>query len=302
MNINKFLAILLLLSVAYTSAMKRTRDYAFRQEEEKATPVITAEAIDAVPAITEEAIHAIPVTAEVIEAMPVITEEEKASVANKILLKLLNSKSINEFEEQFQNLNEDQVLGVYNLVDKPLDDSGRTHLYSAVLNRNLIAIEILKRLRANPNVKDQVGRTPLHTAAQLFPESIIKLIEIGTDVNAKNHKGNTALMYAARFNPSAIQPLVEARADVNAKDNVGWTPLMFAAKYNPASIQPLVQAGADVNAKGNLGGTPLMFAARYNTTGIQPLIAARANVNAKDNEGWIPLMFAAQYMFQQFSL
>ena len=80
---------------------------------------------------------------------------------------------------------------------------------------------------ANPNVRDEDMRTPLHQAV------------LGNSVGL-------------------VGLLIEAGADLNAKDEQGFTPLHFAAQeYLPEIARILVGKGADVNARDEDGNSVL---------------------------------------------
>ena len=55
----------------------------------------------------------------------------------------------------------------------------------------------LVQSRADVNIKDSYGRTPLHHAVQLNSEAILVLLANGADVNIKDNNELTPLHYAA---------------------------------------------------------------------------------------------------------
>ena len=108
--------------------------------------------------------------------------------------------------------------------------------------------------------------TPLYWAARYGRAAIAAtLIAAGAEVNAKDNIGYTPLHSAAGGRASVgrtsvVSLLLAAGAEVNAKNNDGETPLHNAAFYGRADIAAmLIAAGAEVNAKDNDGETPLRW-------------------------------------------
>ena len=89
-------------------------------------------------------------------------------------------------------------------------------------------------LKDNPDLvfsKDELGLTPLHTAAAGGHKEMVELLLAKkADINARNKNGMTPLHYAAADDLRGVAELLLAnKADVNAKDNDGRTPLDVAS-------------------------------------------------------------------------
>lgn len=155
---------------------------------------------------------------------------------------------------------------------------------------------------ANVNARDEIGRTPLHFAAESNKNSAVLavLLGAGANINARSNFGGTSLHSAAfaNENPDAITLLVGAGADVNARNKSGNTPLHYAAKHNknPEVASVLVEVGADVNVRNNDGIAPIFTAIVYfkRQPGLLTmLLEAGADVNSRSPNGSTPIHSAS---------
>ena len=121
-------------------------------------------------------------------------------------------------------------------------------------------------------VRDKMGRTPLHLAAQYNqdPRVIKLLIQAGADLDARNAAGGTPLHDAAMRNPNpfVLETLIRAGADINAKNKNDWSPL-HSTKFNrnDAVVRLLLESGAKVDAIDDMNRTPLHLAAPFGSIG-----------------------------------
>ena len=130
---------------------------------------------------------------------------------------------------------------------------------------------------ADPKIKNDKGRTPLHYASEI---SLIKLLlEKGADPNAKDYSGITPLHFAVTKDIKVVKYLIENGADPKVKDNEGITPLFLAISnlydrrqdydygdsyyaeiLNLPIVRLMIANGADPDLKNNSGHTARMVA------------------------------------------
>lgn len=174
----------------------------------------------------------------------------------------------------------------------------RTALHWAAKGGNLEAMATLVAAKADPNIKDRQGRTPMWGAVENTPEVVKFLLDNGGDINARDTVNATPLLWAAGFGrPETVALLIERKADVKAVDDNGWTALIWAAGIGqPQTVELLVKAGADLNAADRqTGDTPLLRAARTGKPeSLKVLLAAGADINARNNLKQTALHCAAQ--------
>ncbi|MBI5247684.1 MAG: ankyrin repeat domain-containing protein [Elusimicrobia bacterium] len=120
-------------------------------------------------------------------------------------------------------------------------DNGMTALTAAATIGQVDSVKVLLAAKADANLADLQGTSPLHKAC--FPP-------IGKD-KALELQNKRAIVVA----------LLSAKAKPNVKDKQGWTPLMLAASVGDAAIvKALLDAGADASAKLSNGKTALTLA------------------------------------------
>eukprot|EP00903_Cladosiphon_okamuranus_P013635 g12699.t1 len=154
------------------------------------------------------------------------------------------------------------------------------------------------------DVKDDHGRTPLHSAAlKGASQAITALVEHGPDLTAAGEEGHMSLHHTATGSyPAAIDVLCTAGVDINLRVNQSlddpeddtWSALDFAAiEDNVDAFKALVRRGVDWRAVSEADLTVLHTAAASNKTGvIDALIELGAPVDGPGEADATPLYTA----------
>jgi ankyrin repeat protein len=161
------------------------------------------------------------------------------------------------------------------------------------------------------------GDTPLHIAAGLGDENMVKLLlhkGANKDIRNKNGKiaydiaaehGHARLFDALKLGDSlciaarkgevrTINRLIENGAAINGRDQHGWTALHRAAfKGKTDAVRVLIEKGIDVDAKDEDGYTALHCAVESGHADVIELLVKKgADVEARTNKGVTALQIA----------
>lgn len=161
---------------------------------------------------------------------------------------------------------------------------------------------------------------PLIQAVRMnHPELVRLLLKSDADPNIRDDEGRSPLLHAAcKGNERLIHILIRQDASVNGRDNYGWTPLACAVQNGqPETARRLLAAAANPDSRTNQGRTPLhllgrvrQFHARTTTSDhsetvrrmflirtfdhtfmVDVLLRNGASVNARDDDGNTALHF-----------
>ena len=139
--------------------------------------------------------------------------------------------------------------------------SGRTGLHIAVERRDVVWLNYLVGLGANPNLADARGVTPLMRASQIgFAEGVVALIRVRALVDTPNSTGETPLILAVhRRDTEMMRVLLGAGADPDRTDNSGRSAHDYARldgrnSATLAEIERSLRSGPDRPADAEVYG------------------------------------------------
>ena len=156
-------------------------------------------------------------------------------------------------------------------------------LLDHVAERRTPLIEIALWAGADPNFRDEDGRSALPVAVELGDSEIVQiLLNAGADANALTADGELVVVEAVRRGETEIlQLLLDAGADPNADDRAGIAVLVWAVVQDDAEMSRLLlDAGADPNTLAEEGLSVLAIAVdRGDTEVVRLLLDAGADPN-----------------------
>ncbi|KAM6535971.1 hypothetical protein FALCPG4_005494 [Fusarium falciforme] len=182
-------------------------------------------------------------------------------------------------------------------------------ILEAVNRRQTGALRLLLAHKANAQVRDERGRTPLALSAfHGFEQGVELLLATdGVDPDEKDNEGLTPLFLAVlhTHEPESdggrriVRCLLDSgRVDVNIHDAEGVTPVMHALENGCRSLcRMLLECEQlDVHAKDQDGLTPLLWAVKNNDQDTVALLLARgSSPNVSDTRGETALSHVAWF-------
>lgn len=168
-------------------------------------------------------------------------------------------------------------------------------LHFAVYGGHGSAVRSLLDHGINPALRDPLGATALHVAAE-SPESTTDIIEMllehGADLNVVTQEGETALNLGIRRKyEGVVKVLLKHNADCEITPKDGWRPLLAAVATGEVNVvRLLLDHGVNVDAVNEAGWTPLMFVADRGYDNIMKiLLEAGADIHLRTAINQTPL-------------
>ena len=220
-----------------------------------------------------------------------------------------------------QDTNDTDIIGlVQHYIDHHPHSLG-VHLINAAKENNVLLMRQLLDARADPNVYNEKGWTPLiFSASNGNTEAIDILLHMGANVNHIENDGWSAIMFAAaNGHMASVEVLIFYGASMLQRSfgnfdayeisingghgdvatricNEGVRQAIHPDNVNyieTAEIMRLVKVGADPNHANSAGWTPLLIMTNRNENlAALELLQMGAAVNYQENDGWTALMFA----------
>uniref|UniRef100_A0AAQ6IFM0 Notch receptor 2 n=1 Tax=Anabas testudineus TaxID=64144 RepID=A0AAQ6IFM0_ANATE len=181
------------------------------------------------------------------------------------------------------------------------DRTGETALHLAARYARADAAKRLLDAGADPNVHDNMGRTPLHAAVAADAQGVFQILirNRATELDARMNDGTTPLILAARLAVEGmVEELIHCHADINAVDDHGKSALHWAAAVNNVEATlVLLKNGANRDMQDNKEETPLFLAAREGSfEAAQVLLDHYSNRDITDHLDRLPRDTAQERM------
>lgn len=141
----------------------------------------------------------------------------------------------------FRN-NSGQLINLLKLSSLESRSNIRDIFLKAISSNNKYIFDILLKNKIDVNMRDPLGRTPLHHAVFYRDiDTTTHLLEHGADPNIQDHDGKTPLHLAIRWGSlERVKLMLEHGADPNIRDHNGKTPLHLAIDDRPQAITLLM--------------------------------------------------------------
>ena len=182
-----------------------------------------------------------------------------------------------------------------------VDATSRTILSWASQKGDHTTVAELLACGADPNITDSYDMSSLHYAASGSSEKCLRLLLASkAELEVKDSDGWTPLAYAALRSLGVFEVLLEYGADMETQNHGGWRPIDHAIECDQVqNVRHLMHAGADMSARTSSGNTVLDYAIYYNahsTLRVLLEISARPTTNVPSD---VNLSFIVSYADQK---
>lgn len=193
------------------------------------------------------------------------------------------------------------------IAPSPSELSRYQGLHAAANTGDTVQLQKLIAARVNLNLRDPLGRTPLHVATfAKQTEAIRILIKAGADINLlENDRYDAVTIAAVADDEESLRVLLALGASAKQiTSRYDGTALIAAAHLgHDGVVRQLIAAGAPLNHVNNLHWTAVIESIVLGNGGVRhqatlkALIDAGANLQLKDRHGLSPLELARQRGF-----
>jgi ankyrin repeat protein len=175
-------------------------------------------------------------------------------------------------------------------------------LHAAAHHNDAAAVRRLVAAGADPNLRDNAGRTPVHIAAHAAGYKVLRaLVANGADINAQDHEHYDVITIVAVMNDVRM---------VKIAIGLGGNPKAVTSPYEGTAliaaahlgyvdvVKALISAGAPLDHLNNLGWTALLEAIILGDGGerhietVKALVDAGVDKTIPDRDGTTPLQHA----------
>lgn len=164
-------------------------------------------------------------------------------------------------------------------------------LHAAAKEDSVESVRVLLASKADVDLIDATGSTPMFAAVQTDAVSTLRLlIHAGADLRADRPSGAALVYFAAQHNAHrCLELLIQSGADVNKTKEGGFSPLSIACLQRQSEcVALLCDARANVDHKYSVADryTPLMLSAvAGEITLVETLLSAGASLDLRDAGG-----------------
>jgi len=183
-----------------------------------------------------------------------------------------------------------ELFAAYKNLREKCDAHGMTPMHHCVVNQHKEGIDILRKHGCPVDIPDASGKTPLNYAYNFGdPQALVEmsshLIKLGANPNAKDNEGKTQL-HRDIHDPELVRNLLlKDRVNPNEQDNNGDTPFHMAMRGgHKESVQFLLEVQANMKKCNKEGLTPFAQAIDVGNFELADMAASLSNINTIDTK------------------